>query len=200
MFGLGYDVGQRTAPVAASGGAQRDCTPWMQFVPQSYSGSPSRGTAPAGDSRAVSSGAFSAHASRAIRSSTRACVPRLASQKAKPAVAGVAHPRQLHRRGQLPRDRAREGAREAVRHVAEPRARLHVLTPYPPVRTGTADAERWSGRPRVVCGKGAGVPLGIGSRFRPPVIIAPLRPKAPLGAEIDLSGCRRLTSGYRCRP
>lgn len=93
MFGLGYDVGQRTAPVAASGGAQRDCTPWMQFVPQSYSGSPSRGTAPAGDSRAVSSGAFSAHASRAIRSSTRACVPRLASQKAKPAVAGVAHAR-----------------------------------------------------------------------------------------------------------
>ena len=39
------------------------------------------------------------------------------------AVAGVAHPRQLHRRGQLPRDRAREGAREAVRRVAEPRAR-----------------------------------------------------------------------------
>ena len=80
---------------------------------------------------------------------------------------------------------------------------MHFYTfraPAPTVRTGTADAERWSGRPRVVCGKGAGVPLGIGSRFRPPVIIAPPRPKAPLGAEIDLSGRRRLTSGYQCRP
>ena len=60
--------------------------------------------------------------------------------------------------------------------------------PAPPVRTGTADAERWSGRPRMVCGKGVGVPLGIGSRFRPPVNIAPPRPKAPLGAKIDLLG------------
>ena len=44
--------------------------------------------------------------------------------------------------------------------------------PAPPVRTGTADAERRSRRPwcrpRMVCGKVAGVPLGIGSRFRPP--------------------------------
>ena len=43
--------------------------------------------------------------------------------------------------------------------------------PAPPVRTGTADAERRSGRPRMVCGKGAGVLLGIGSRFRLPVFI-----------------------------
>ena len=50
----------------------------------------------------------------------------------------------------------------------------------PSVRTGTADAERWSSRPRMVCEEGAGVPLGIGSRFRPPVIIALPRPKAPL--------------------
>ena len=39
--------------------------------------------------------------------------------------------------------------------------------PAPTVRTGTADAERWSGRPRMVCGKGVRVPLGIGSRIRP---------------------------------
>ena len=37
--------------------------------------------------------------------------------------------------------------------------------PAPTVRTGTADAERWSGRPRMACGKGVRVPLGIGSRF-----------------------------------
>ena len=79
-------------------------------------------------------------------------------------------------------------------------ALLHVSTPAPTVRTGTADAERWSGRPRMVCGKGVGVPLGIGLRFRPPVNIARPRPKAPLGAKIDLLGFRRLTSGCRCRP
>ena len=80
---------------------------------------------------------------------------------------------------------------------------MHFYTfrpPAPTVRTSTADAERWSSRPRMVCEEGAGVPLGIGSRFRPPVIIAPLRPKAPLGAKIDLLGSRGLTSGYRCRP
>ena len=63
---------------------------------------------------------------------------------------------------------------------------MHFYTfqpPAPPVRTGTADAERWSGRPRTVCGKGAGVSLGIGSRIRPPVNIAPPRPKAPLGTQ-----------------
>ena len=52
---------------------------------------------------------------------------------------------------------------------------MHFYTfrpPAPTVRTGTADAERWSGRPRMVCGKGVRVPLGIGSRFRPPVNIA----------------------------
>ena len=68
---------------------------------------------------------------------------------------------------------------------------MHFYTfrpPAPTVRTGTADAERWSGRPRMVCGKGVGVPLGIGSRFRPPVIIASPPPKAPLGAKIDLLG------------
>ena len=51
---------------------------------------------------------------------------------------------------------------------------MHFYTfrpPAPTVRTGTADAERWSGRPRMVCGKGVRVPLGIGSRIRPPVII-----------------------------
>ena len=31
----------------------------------------------------------------------------------------------------------------------------------PPVRTGTADAERWSGQPHMLCGKGVRVPLGI---------------------------------------
>ena len=67
---------------------------------------------------------------------------------------------------------------------------------------GTADAERWLGPLGMACGKGAGVPLGIaiGSRFRPPVIIAPPRPKAPLGAKIDLLGHCELTSGYRYRP
>jgi len=64
--------------------------------------------------------------------------------------------------------------------------------PAPPVRTGTADAERRSRRPwcrpRMVCGKVAGVPLGIGSRFRPPVIIArgsapPTPPMARPGGE-----------------
>ena len=80
---------------------------------------------------------------------------------------------------------------------------MHFYTfrpPAPTVRTGTADAERWSGRPRMVCGKSVRVPLGIGSRFRPPVNIAPPQPKAPLGAKIDLLGSHRLTSGYRCRP
>ena len=67
--------------------------------------------------------------------------------------------------------------------------------PAPTVRTDTADAERWSGRPRMVCGKGVWVPLGIGSRIRPPVNIAPPRPKVPLGVKIDLLGSRRLTSG-----
>ena len=68
---------------------------------------------------------------------------------------------------------------------------MHFYTfrpPAPTVRTGTADAERRSARPRMVCGKGAGVSLGIGSRFRPPVNIAPPRPKAPLGAKIDVLG------------
>ena len=80
---------------------------------------------------------------------------------------------------------------------------MHFYTfrpPAPTVRTGTADAERWSGRPRTVCGMTVRVPLGIGSRIRPPVNIAPPRPKAPLGAKIDFLGSRRLTSGYRCRP
>ena len=80
---------------------------------------------------------------------------------------------------------------------------MHFYTfrpPAPTVRTGTADAERWSGRPRMVCGKGVRVPLGIGSRIRPPVNIASPRPKAPLEAKIDLLGSRRLTNGYRCRP
>ena len=72
--------------------------------------------------------------------------------------------------------------------------------PAPTVRTGTADAERRSGRPRMVCGKGVRVPLGIGLRFRPPVNIASPRPKAPLGVKNDLLGSRRLTNGYRCRP
>ena len=52
---------------------------------------------------------------------------------------------------------------------------MHIYTfrpPAPTVRTGTADAERWSGRPRMVCGKGVRVPLGIGSRFRPPAAAA----------------------------
>ena len=43
---------------------------------------------------------------------------------------------------------------------------MHFYTfrpPAPTVRTGTADAERWSCRPRMVCGKVAEVPLGIGS-------------------------------------
>ena len=68
---------------------------------------------------------------------------------------------------------------------------LHVRLfrpPAPTVRTGTADAERRSGRPRMVCGKGVRVPLGIRSRFRPPVNIESPRPKAPLEAKIDLSG------------
>ena len=60
--------------------------------------------------------------------------------------------------------------------------------PAPTVRTGTADAERWSGRPRMVCGKGVRVPFGIGSRFRPLVVIASPQPKAPLGSKIDLLG------------
>ena len=80
---------------------------------------------------------------------------------------------------------------------------MHFYTfrpPAPTVRMGTADAERWSGRPRMVCGKGAGVSLGIGSRIRPPVNIAQPQPKAPLGAKIDFLGSRQLTSGYRCRP
>ena len=80
---------------------------------------------------------------------------------------------------------------------------MHFYTfrpPAPTVRTGTADAERWLGPLGMACGKGAGVPLGIGSRFRPPVIIAPPRPKAPLGTKIDLLGSRRLTNSYRCRP
>ena len=72
--------------------------------------------------------------------------------------------------------------------------------PAPTVRTGTADAERWSGRPRMVCGMTVRVPLGIGSRIRPPVNIESPRPKAPLEAKIDLLGSRRLTNGYRCRP
>ena len=44
------------------------------------------------------------------------------------------------------------------------------------------------------------MPLGIGSRFRPPVIIAP--PQSNEGERIDFSGSQshRLTSGYRCRP
>ena len=77
-------------------------------------------------------------------------------------------------------------------HIRRRSFRVHSCTfqPHaPPMVTGTTDAERRSGRPRMVigaCGKGAGVPLGIGSRFRPPVIIAPPRPKAPLGAKIDL--------------
>ena len=37
--------------------------------------------------------------------------------------------------------------------------------PAPTVATGTADAERWSGRPRMVCAKGVRVPLGIVLRF-----------------------------------
>ena len=68
---------------------------------------------------------------------------------------------------------------------------MHFYTfrpPAPTVRTGTADAERWLGRPRMVCGKGVRVPLGIGSRFRPPVNIASPQLKAPLGAKIDLLG------------
>ena len=80
---------------------------------------------------------------------------------------------------------------------------MHFYTfrpPAPTVRTGTADAERWSGRPRMVCGKGVRVPLGIGSRIRPPVNIAAPQPKAPLGAKIDLLGHCELTSGYRYRP
>ena len=80
---------------------------------------------------------------------------------------------------------------------------MHFYTfrpPAPTVRTGTADVERRSGGPRMVCGKSVGVLLGIGSRFRPPVIIAPPQPKAPLGAKNDLLGRRGLTSGYRCRP
>ena len=75
---------------------------------------------------------------------------------------------------------------------------MHFYTfrpPAPTVRTGTADAERWSGRPRMVCGKGVRVPLGIGSRFRPLVVIASPQPKAPLGVKNDLLGSRRLTSG-----
>ena len=40
----------------------------------------------------------------------------------------------------------------------------------------------------MVCGKGVGVPLGIGSRFRPPVNIESPRPKAPLEGKIDLLG------------
>ena len=75
---------------------------------------------------------------------------------------------------------------------------MHFYTfrpPAPTVRTGTADAERWSGRPRMVCGKGVRVPLGIRSRFRPLVVIASPQPKAPLGAKIDLLGSRRLTNG-----
>ena len=42
---------------------------------------------------------------------------------------------------------------------------MHFYTfrpPAPPVRTGTADAERWSRADLAWC---AGVPLGIGSRF-----------------------------------
>ena len=80
---------------------------------------------------------------------------------------------------------------------------MHFYTfrpPAPTVRTGTADAERWSSRPRMVCEEGVGGPLGIGSRFRPLVSNAPPRPKAPLGARNDFSGSRWLTSGYRCRP
>ena len=53
----------------------------------------------------------------------------------------------------------------------------------PPVRTGTADAERRLGRPRMVCGKGAGVPLGIGSRFGWAAGFAPRQPRAAAGGK-----------------
>ena len=51
LTGLGKEVGHFVP--------QRDWTPWMQLVPQSYSGRPKRGTAPPGDWRAVSIGGFS---------------------------------------------------------------------------------------------------------------------------------------------
>ena len=64
-FGLGKEVGQRPS------GAQRDCTPWMQLPPQSYSGIPSRLTLPFGELRATRSVGFSSSVSLPMRSSMR---------------------------------------------------------------------------------------------------------------------------------
>ena len=51
------------------------------------------------------------------------------------------------------------------------------------MRTGNADAEQRSGRPRMVCGKGAGVSLGTGSRFRPPVSAVHISQPLPVSPE-----------------
>jgi hypothetical protein len=96
-MGFGKLVGQRivVASPFVRGCVQRLWTPWMQFVPQSYSGTPSRGTSPPGDWRAVNMAAFSARLNRPIRSFTRACVERLKLQNGKPDVSVVLHARPM---------------------------------------------------------------------------------------------------------
>jgi len=64
-LGFGKDVGQRPSL------AQRDCTPWMQFPPQSYSGTPRRLTLPLGELRAMRRVGFSSRVSSESRLSTR---------------------------------------------------------------------------------------------------------------------------------
>lgn len=90
-FGPGNEVGQRSLPSVPV--PQRDWTPWIQFAPQSYSGTPSRGTLPAGDSRATRSNGFSSSVSREMRSSMRESMSREALQKGKLEVLGVEHAR-----------------------------------------------------------------------------------------------------------
>jgi hypothetical protein len=55
------------------------------------------------------------------------------------------------------------------------------------------DAERWSGQPRMVCGKGARVLLGIGSRFRPPVNTVPPRQSLAGRKSTFLGHCRLMS-------
>jgi len=74
-LGFGKDVGQRPSL------AQRDCTPWMQFPPQSYSGTPRRLTLPLGELRAMSSVGFSSRVSSESRLSTRDSSGSFGSQK-----------------------------------------------------------------------------------------------------------------------
>jgi hypothetical protein len=74
---LGNDVGQ-TSPL------QVDCTPWMQFRPQSWAGTPSSPVRlrmlPWGQPRAVSRCGLASSGMRAIRSPSRSGSERLLSQ------------------------------------------------------------------------------------------------------------------------